>query len=165
MTQRHAAKLRDRIDPLLGPGEQMLDAGVIYPTRGLEVVGMEPLTKAAAEAIARVGAVKGMPGGFAESFPENKPGYINTMVLTDKRVLIVRTQPGHSEARVAKGLTMKPTVIWEVPRSHVSGIERRPRLQLLAKFRLHFIDGSSVSAMTVRRHTIDAFAQVLGVKS
>ena len=162
MTEQQMVKFRDRIDPALEPGEQLLDVAVIYPTRGLQAVGISAVTRAAAEAIAEIGAVKGQTGSIAHTFPTSRPGYINTLAVTDKRVLILRTQPGHSAARVAKGLTMKPEVIWQVPRSYVTGVESRPRLQLLAKFRLHFADSSSVSVMTLRRRTIEALAMVLG---
>jgi hypothetical protein len=37
-----------------------------------------------------------------------------------------------------------------------------PRLQLLAKFRLHFADGSTVAVMTARRRNIEALSSVLG---
>ncbi len=130
---------------------------------GLQAAGAG-VTAAAAEAIAGIGAVKGEAGSIAKTFPSSEPGYILTMAVTNQRVLVVRTQPGHSAARVAKGLTTKSQVVWQAPRSSVTGIERRPRLQLLAKFRMHFIDGSSVSAMTLRRRTIDSLAQVLGAR-
>ena len=114
-------------------------------------------------AIAGIGAVKGGPGSVADGFPSSPPGvWISLLCVTDKRVFFVLTAPGYSEARADKGLSTRPRMLWQVPRSSVAGVERRPRLQVMAKFRIHFTDGSSASVLTMRRGTIESLSSVLG---
>ncbi|MFF8864510.1 hypothetical protein ACF08B_20890 [Streptomyces sp. NPDC015139] len=40
-------------------------------------------------------------------------------------------------------------------------VERRPRTQLMARFRLHFTDGSWLAFLTMRR-TIEQFRELIG---
>jgi hypothetical protein len=52
-------------------------------------------------------------------------------------------------------------VTWAVPRQYVVRVERRPRFQMMARFRLHFADGSYVGLYTLHRRSIEAFAALL----
>jgi hypothetical protein len=74
------------------------------------------------------------------------------LTVTDRRVLFLYADPARKSARL----------FWQAPRSAVLQVERRPRLQVMAKFRMHFEDGSSVSMLTMRRRSIDSLAGVLG---
>ena len=68
--------------------------------------------------------------------------------VTDQGVGLVRSLDG--------------TPVWEVPRSWVTRVERRPRTQLMARFRLHFADGSWLAFLTMRRRTIEQFRELIG---
>lgn len=136
----------------LEPGEQLLDIAVVQPLRGAS--GGVGVTGVIGSAIASVGAVKGGKGTIADSFPHDLPLGTNMLTVTDRRVLFLYTDATRKTARP----------LWGVPRSAVLGVERRPRLQVMAKFRLHFEDGSSVSILTMRRRSIDSLSSVLGSK-
>ena len=135
--------------PLLEPGELLLDIAVVQPLRGAGGVGV---TGVVGSAIASVGAVKGGKGSIADSFPHDLPLGTNMLTVTDRRVLFLYSDPARKSAQL----------LWQAPRSAVLDLERRPRLQVMAKFRLHFQDGSSVSVLTMRRRSIDSVARALG---
>jgi hypothetical protein len=133
----------------LEPGEQLLDIAVVQPLRGAGGVGVTGLI---GSAIASIGAVKGGKGTIADGFPHDLPVGTNMLTVTDRRVLLLYAGPARKAAQL----------FWQSPRSAVLQVERRPRLQVMAKFRLHFEDGSSVSILTMRRRSIDSLAGVLG---
>jgi hypothetical protein len=133
----------------LEPGEQLLDIAVVQPLRGAGGVGV---TGMIGSAIASIGSVKGGQGTIADGFPHDLPIGTNMLTVTDKRVLFLYADPARKSARL----------FWQAPRSAVLQVERRPRLQVMAKFRMHFEDGSSVSMLTMRRRSIDSLAGVLG---
>ena len=135
--------------PHLEPGERLLDIAVVQPLRGAGGVGVTGLV---GSAIASIGAVKGGKGTIADGFPHDLPVGTNMLTVTDKRVQLLYAGPARKSAQL----------IWQSPRSAVLQVERRPRLQVMAKFRLHFEDGSSVSVLTMRRQSIDSLASVLG---
>ena len=122
---------------------------MIQPLRGAGGVGVTGLI---GSAIASIGAVKGGKGTIADSFPHDLPVGTNMLTLTDKRVLVLHAGPARKSAQL----------FWQAPRSAVLDVERRPRLQVMAKFRLHFEDGSSVSILTMRRRSIDSLTSILG---
>lgn len=134
----------------LEPGEQLLDIAVVQPLRGAS--GGVGVTGVIGSAIASIGAVKGAKGTIADSFPHDLPIGLNMLTVTDRRVLFLYADAARKTARP----------LWGVPRSAVLGVQRRPRLQVMAKFRLHFEDGSSVSILTMRRRSIDSLTGVLG---
>jgi hypothetical protein len=133
----------------LEPGEQLLDIAVVQPLRGAGGVGVTGLV---GSAIASIGAVKGGKGTIADGFPQDLPVGTNLLTVTDRRVLLLYAGPAGKSAQL----------FWQAPRSAVLDVERRPRLQVMAKFRLHFEDGSSVSILTMRRRSVDSVANVLG---
>jgi hypothetical protein len=152
VTELQVTKFGRLAAPHLEPAEQVLDMASVVPTRGAQGLG-SGLTKAAGEALAQVGAVRGGQGSIADAFPHNLPqASFRLLCVTDRRVLFLLSTDVRRTARL----------VWQVPRSAVTGVERRPRLQLMAKFRLHFADGSSTSVMTMRRRTIESLAAVLG---
>jgi hypothetical protein len=109
---------------------------------------------AVGQAITQAGAVKGEGRNIADSFPHHlRPGTTRLLCATDRRLLFLL---------VSGGTHRTADLIWQVPRSTVIAVERRPRLQLMAKFRLRFADGSAVSVLTMRRHTVDSLAGALG---
>jgi hypothetical protein len=134
----------------LEPGEQLLDIAVVQPLRG--AAGGVGVTGLIGSAIASIGAAKGGKGSIADSFPHDLPLGTNMLTVTDRRVLFLYADATRKTARP----------LWGVPRSAVLGVEGRPRLQVMAKFRLHFEDGSSVSILTMRRRSIDSLTSVLG---
>jgi hypothetical protein len=114
---------------------------------------------AVGQGIARIGAVRGASSSLARGIPLSRG--MTVMAVTDRHLsvwpLLVdgrRTDPGWS------GGPVQP--VWAVERSSIAGIERRPRLQLRARFRLHFVDQSWMAYMTGRRRHIEALAAVLG---
>jgi hypothetical protein len=151
MTEALVTKYSRLATPHLEPAERILDIAAVIPTRGASGSGIG-LSAAVGGAIARIGAVKGGPGTIAGSFPGELPALLALICVTDTRVLFLLTDGARKTAKV----------LWQAPRSDVIGIERRPRLQVMAKFRMHFVDGSSASLLTMRRRTIDALASVLG---
>ncbi|MDI2125477.1 hypothetical protein [Yinghuangia seranimata] len=93
-----------------------------------------------------VGAVSGGAGSIAASMPETTGALL--LRITDRRVGLVNHMNG--------------TPVWEVPRGWVVRVERRPRLQVVARFRVHYADGSWLGFFTMRRRTIDEFQRHLG---
>jgi hypothetical protein len=162
MTQQQTTRFRNQTEPTLEQGERLLDIAVIQPARGATSAGLG-LAGLAGEAIAGIGAVTGREGSLANGFPANPPGaWYRLLCVIDRRVLFILTPPGYTEARAAKGASTSPRLLWQVSRSSVAGIERRPRRQLMARFRIHLVDGSSASVMTMRRRTIESLSSVLG---
>jgi hypothetical protein len=149
MPEPQLKKFGHLVTPLLEPAEQLLDIAVVQPLRGAGGVGV---TGVIGSAIASVGAVKGGQGSIADSFPHDLPLGTSMLTVTDRRVLFLYADPARKSAQL----------LWQAPRSAVLDVERRPRLQVMAKFRLHFEDGSSVSVLTMRRRSIDSLAGVLG---
>jgi hypothetical protein len=155
-------KLANLVRPHLHPSEQVLEIVTpVVPVRG----GGRPLLPAAAAGhnlaaglggiagnrLAQIGAVTGAKGSIADTFPHHLPP-VKALCATDKRLLFLLYSPARKTAQV----------VWEIPRELVQGVQRRPRLQLLARFRLHFTDGSSVAVMTPRRRNIESLAASLG---
>lgn len=152
MTEPLVKKLSPQAAPHLESEEQILDMAIVQPTLGASGGGFG-LTAAVATAVARAGAVTGAPGSIADSFPSALPYARRGLIcVTDRRVLFVLEDPTRKA----------PKLLWQAPRSYVIGVERRPRLQVMAKFRLHFVDGSSASLLTMRRRSIESLASVLG---
>jgi hypothetical protein len=91
----------------------------------------------AGSAIGRIGAVRGEAGSVAHGIPRSPgPRQAVWLVVTDRRLLLFDS--------------IEPTAsaYWQVSRNLISSVERRPRLQQMARFRMHFTDGSSAAFMT-----------------
>jgi hypothetical protein len=157
-----SAQLSDLVTPHLRPSEQVLEVVMpVVPVRGgrgarLPVAGAAPAAAAgigglAGNRLAQIGAVKGGKGSIADTFPHHLPPG-KALCATNQRLLFLLVNRARKTAQL----------MWEVPRELVRGVERRPRLQLLARFRLHFTDGSSVAIMTPHRRDIEALAVSLG---
>lgn len=154
LPQEHVRKFGHLAAAHLAPAEQLLDVVPVVPLRGAHVVGAQGLVKEAGSALAQLGAVKGGQGSIAEAFPHPLPQAATRLLcVTDQRLLLLVSTPARKSAELA----------WQLPRSLLTRIERRLRLQLLAKFRLHFADGSSVSILTTRRRNVESLARALGV--
>ncbi len=147
-----------RVQPFLGPDEELEAAenvvcvatgrGVHARAPGAGGVGLR-VGGALGDRLGRVGAVTGAPESVARSIPYRPGG----LVL------------GVTQARVGlwTGLTLgAPAEVWSAPREVVAMVERRPRRQLLARFRLHFADESSAAFMTPKRKTIERLGDLLG---
>jgi hypothetical protein len=105
-----------------------------YATGSISETG---LAAAARLAISRIGAVRGDVGSVADDIPRAPgPQQAVWLVLTDHRALLF------------DDVTPDATIYWQIPRALVSSIERRPRLQQLVRFRMHFTDGSSAAFLT-----------------
>jgi hypothetical protein len=149
MPEPQLKKFGHLVMPRLEAGEHLLDIAVVQPLRGAGGVGVAGVI---GSAIASVGAVKGGKGSIADTFPHDLPLGTSMLTVTDSRVLFLYADPARKSAQL----------LWQAPRSAVLDVERRPRLQVMAKFRLHFQDGSSVSLLTMRRRSIDSVATALG---
>lgn len=132
----------------LAPGEQLLAHGVVVPVKSAEGVKIKH-GKAGGmlgdHLMHRYGAEAGGAQSIAAAMPPTSGALL--MRVTDQRVGLVGVQDG--------------APVWEVPRTWVARVERRPRLQLMARFRVHYADGSWLAFFTARRRTIEAFGAVL----
>ncbi|MFD8703364.1 hypothetical protein ACFV1W_12155 [Kitasatospora sp. NPDC059648] len=153
MTETLVNRYRQAVQPLLEPGERLVDVAKVVPAAGAEGIG-DGAGAAIGNALARIGAVTGESGTIARSFPKAEGGVTTKLlVVTDRRTAFVTVGP--DVRKVGR-------LLWHVPRTLVAGVERRPRLQAMARFRLRFADGSAVSMYTMRRRTIEALADHLG---
>ena len=108
---------------------------------------------AAGQAILERAALKARTGDLAKTFPQRFPAASTKLLcVTDRRVLFLFVGPDRKKAELP----------WQAHRSDVLRAERRPRLQIMARFRLDFADGSSLALMTMRRRSIDSLAAALG---
>ncbi len=115
---------------------------------GVPGVGLR-VGSALGDRLGRVGAVKGEPDSIARSIPHQRGGLV--LGVTDRRVGL---WSGPAMGQAAE--------LWSAPREVVARVERRPRAQLLARFRLHFADGSTAAFMTPKRASIEHLADLLG---
>ncbi|GGU58496.1 hypothetical protein ACIG0C_12600 [Kitasatospora aureofaciens] len=153
MTEALMNRYRPAVQPLLEPGEDLVDVAKVIPAAGAEGVG-DGAGAAIGNALARIGAVTGESGSIARSFPKAEGGVAaKLLVVTDRRTAFVTVGPD---------IRKVGRLLWHVPRSVVARVERRPRLQAMARFRLCFADGSAVSMYTMRRRTVEALADHLG---
>jgi hypothetical protein len=138
--------------PHLTPGEQLSCIELIYPVRGGRGAGMGP-GAAIGNRIGQIGAVLGGKQSIAYTFPYSFPPQSRRLLCaTSGRLMFLL-----SDSRLTSA-----EVIWQLPRDQVRGVERRPRTQLMARFRLHFADGSSAAVLVTRRRAIDALTEALG---
>lgn len=136
-----------RVRPFLQEGEEIVAAeNVVCVATGVGAAG--GVGGALGNRLGRVGAVTGEPDSIARSIPYQDGGL--ALGVTDRRV------------GLWSGPAMgQPAELWSAPRDVVARVERRSRLQMLARFRLHFVDGSSAAFMTPRRATIERLAELL----
>ncbi|MFE9423305.1 hypothetical protein ACFYNO_10090 [Kitasatospora sp. NPDC006697] len=152
MTEALINRHRRNVDPLLEPGERLLDIASVVPVAGSHGAG-HGLGGAVGNRLAQAGAVSGGTGSIASGFPTTSGNAMaRLLVVTDRRAAYVHV----------RDIRKTGQVLWHAPRQLVLRVERRPRLQAMAKFRLHFVDGSSVAIATMRRRTIEGLADHLG---
>ncbi|MGY4962509.1 hypothetical protein [Streptomyces sp. 900105245] len=99
----------------LAPGERLLAYGFVVSAKGVGVGAV-----VANRLVNSVCAQAGEAGGIA--------AHALLLRVTDQRVGLVRSLDG--------------TPVREGQRAWVTRVERRPRTELMARFRLHFADGS-----------------------
>ncbi|MFI2758104.1 hypothetical protein ACH5A3_04380 [Streptomyces echinatus] len=128
----------------LAPGEQLLAYGSVVPAKSAKGVGVGAAV--ANRLVNSVGAQAGEAGSIAAQMPATSGALL--LRVTDQRVGLVRPLDG--------------APVWEVQRAWVTRVERRPRTQLMARFRLHFADGSWLAFLTMRRRTIEQFRELIG---
>ena len=104
------------------------------------------------EALARRGAVGGDVGSMARSLPANGEAHI--LVLAERRLLLFTQDRGHPTSPA-----------WEAPREALSRVDRLPRLQLLAKLRLRFADGSAAKFLVWSGRTTKRLQEELGSRN
>jgi hypothetical protein len=124
--------VRRRLAGLLQPGERERILALVVPVAGVQDAGI-------GGGLARMGALKGPQGSVARRFEKAPSAYL---LVTDRRLALIRV------AGPKDGFTA------ELPRSQVVRVEKRPRTQVLARFRMHFADGSSADFMTFRAATV-----------
>ncbi|MFC9926356.1 hypothetical protein [Streptomyces sp. NPDC127190] len=130
----------------LTPGERLLGYGTVVPAKSAKGIGVNAGSFLGNELVNSVGAQSGRAGSIASGLPQTSGALL--LRVTDQRVGLVKPLDG--------------TPVWEVPRSWVTRVERRPRLQLMARFRLHCADGSWIAFLTMRRRTIEQFRSLIG---
>jgi hypothetical protein len=132
----------------LAPGERLLAHGITVPVKSAEGVKIKHGRIGGAlgdHLMHRYGAQSGGAQSIAAAMPSTSGALL--MRVTDQRVGLVRHLDG--------------TPVWEVPRTWVTRVERRPRLQIMARFRVHYADGTWLAFLTARRRTIEAFTTAL----
>ncbi|HEX4109314.1 MAG TPA: hypothetical protein VHX88_14350 [Solirubrobacteraceae bacterium] len=143
------------IESTLAEGEEVQAVHtVLMVTRSTTATRLEPGGRMFTEArrrFARRGGYEGEPGTVAHGIPFRQGGHL--LVVTDRRVGLWR---GPSQHRTG--------VLWSVPRDQLAGVERRPRLQFMSRFRLHFSDGSWAALMTFRGRNVRRLAELLGTR-
>ena len=143
LLELHGAALRER----LPADEELVSVDHVVPAagaRGMRAGGPGGAVGARiGDAIGRRGAVKGDAGSLAEGVPVSDEALL--LVVSDRRLTLWVQTP---DAQVGQ-------LVWEAPRDAVARVERKRRYQIMAKFVLHFDDGSAVTFMTMRRATID----------
>lgn len=147
-----------RVQPFLRPDEELQAAeNVVCVATGRGLHAHAPGAAGVGWAVGgtlgdrlgRVGAVKGAPESVARSIPYRPGGLV--LGVTETRV-------GLWTGAALGG----PGEVWSASREIVARVERRPRLQLLARFCLHFVDGSSTAFMTPKGKTIERLGDLLG---
>lgn len=132
--------------PLLGEGEELAAVErvqLVAGTKGLALPGARIGNR-----LARAGATHGGVGSTASTIPVRNG--VLLLAITNRRALLRTFAPG------GEGVAL-----WEVPAAVMTQVERRPRLQVMARFRVHFDDGSSAAFMTFHRAAIDRLARAL----
>ncbi|MFE6050539.1 hypothetical protein ACFQ6N_07290 [Kitasatospora sp. NPDC056446] len=152
MTEALMNRYRSAVQPLLEPGEHLLDVATAVPVSGARGSGGTPGALIGAR-LARIGSVSGGSGSIAQGFAATagRSG-AGQLAVTDRRALFLHSVDVRKPGRM----------MWHAPRHLVLRVERRPRLQAMARFRLHFADGSAVALLTMRRRTVEALADHLG---
>ena len=151
MPEQQLQKFGHLVSPHLEPEERVLDIASVQSARA-SVGVMLGLAGTAGQAIVDRAAVKARTGNIAKTFPQRfPPASTKLLCVTDMRLVFLLVGPDRKKAELA----------WQAPRSDVIRAERRPRLQIMARFQLHFADGSSLALMTMRRRTIDSLAAAL----
>ncbi|MFF7357122.1 MULTISPECIES: hypothetical protein [Streptomyces] len=130
----------------LAAGERLLGYGTVVPAKSAKGIGPNITRSLANDLVNSVGAQSGAAGSIAAQMPGTSGALL--LRVTDQRVGLVRPLDG--------------TPVWEVPRTWVIRVERRPRTQLMARFRLHYADGSWLAFLTTRRRTIEQFRSLIG---
>ncbi|MEV6057256.1 hypothetical protein [Streptomyces sp. NPDC052107] len=125
----------------LAPGEQLLAYASVIPAKSVGIGA-----SLANRVVNTVGAQSGKAGSIAAGMPRTHGALL--MRVTDQRVGLVEP--------------LDVTPVWEVSRAWVTRVERRPRTQLMARFRLHYADGSWLAFLTMRRRTIEQFRSLIG---
>ncbi|TGB05584.1 hypothetical protein [Streptomyces sp. MZ04] len=132
----------------LAPGEQLLAYGIVVPVKSAEGIKVKHGRLGGMlgdHLMHRYGAQSGGAQSIAAAMPPASGALL--MRVTDQRVGLVGPMDG--------------TPVWEIPRAWAARVERRPRLQLMARFRVHYADGTWLAFLTARRRTIEAFTTAL----
>ncbi|MGW3205677.1 hypothetical protein [Streptomyces sp. NPDC001135] len=130
----------------LAPGERLLGYGTVVPAKSAKGIGPTIGRSLGNDLVNSVGAQSGGAGSIAAQMPHTSGALL--LRVTDQRIGLVQPLDG--------------TPVWEVPRAWVTRVERRPRTQLMARFRLHYADGSWLAFLTMRRRTIEEFRSLIG---
>lgn len=78
-------RYRLAVEPLLGPGEELLDVAKVVPVAGVGAMGADLVPFGSA--LARIGAVSGGGASMAAAFPaEAALGKAGLLTVTDHRV-------------------------------------------------------------------------------
>lgn len=147
----YPGKYDDSVLPYLPPAEQLVVATNAVVPAASKGVSFN-LGGMIGNRLARLGAISGDKDSIAAGIPTSQSSVV--LAVTGSRVGLWGSLDGKQNGE-----------LWSVARTHVAGVRRRPRLQLLAKYRLHFDDGSSAALMTPQAHTVEVLQEVLGTHS
>ncbi|WP_190013557.1 hypothetical protein [Streptomyces lucensis] len=130
----------------LAPGERLLAYGTVVPAKSAKSAKGGVGGAVANRLVNTIGAQSAGAGSIAAGLPRTSGALL--LRVTDQRVGLVQPLDG--------------TPVWEIPRDWVVRVERRPRTQLMARFRLHCADGSWLAFLTMRRRTVEQFGSLIG---
>jgi hypothetical protein len=138
------------LSTVLEEKEPLRYAAIVVAVRYASGTGTGEVTTAIGSRLGRIGAVHGDKTSVASSIPAPPTPDLKAswLLVTDRRVALasVVRQPFHRKGQPPQPL--QASLYWEVPPARIVRVEKRPRLQLMARFRLHFSDGSNAAFMT-----------------
>ena len=151
------------LSTVLDGDETLHFATIVVAVRYASGTGTSAMTTAVGSRLGRIGAVHGDATSLAAGIPAPPtPGIKASWLLaTDRRVALASLfrPPGQPKAHQPGG--PRAWLYWEVPPAAIVRVEKRPRLQLMARFRLHFADGSNAAFMTRRAGDVQALRALL----
>jgi len=120
----------------IGAGTTLASAGVAAGVATAVPVG---IGEVGGTLLARVGARKGPKDGIAWQIP---PLLTSHLYVTHRAVAAVPLM-GETVA-----------IPWQIEASKITGVRKTPRIQMLRRFRLEFVDGSSAAFLTMGKQSI-----------
>jgi hypothetical protein len=151
---------------VLDPGEPLHFGAIVVTVAYGSGTGNNAMTTAVGSRLGRLGSIRGGPSSVAASIPAPPtPGSsASWLVVTDRRLAFATI--GSQKVDQPAGQTRTPALLearlyWQGPLNWIVAVEKRPRMQLMARFRLRFADGSSAAFMTLRASDVRSLRECL----